>query len=71
MSLAKLHRDGFDWHNWHAFFGDVGKPLVVGGFVCAAPFAVLAYFLTRRIVIRHELKKKAQTPTIEEEANPS
>jgi uncharacterized protein (DUF2062 family) len=71
VSLAKLHREGFDWHNWHAFFGDVGKPLLLGGCVCAAPFAILAYFLTRRIVARHQLKKQTRTRITGEEANPS
>ena len=71
VSLGKLHREGLEWHNWHAFFGDVGKPLLLGGCVCAAPFAVLAYFLTRGIVARHQLKKQAQAAATEEEANPT
>jgi uncharacterized protein (DUF2062 family) len=70
VSLAKLHREGFDWRNWTAFFG-VGKPLLVGGCVFAAPFALVAFFLTRRIVARHQLKKQAQSSRSEEEANPS
>jgi len=71
VSLAKLHREGFDWHNWHAFFGDVGRPLLLGGCVCAAPFAVLSFFLTRGIVARHQLKKQARTAAAEGESNPS
>ena len=72
QSLARLHRDGFAWRNWLAFLGGVGKPLLVGGVVCATPFAVLSFFLTRRIVDRHQQKKKALLPPPEpEELNPS
>jgi uncharacterized protein (DUF2062 family) len=72
VSLVRLHREGFDWHNWGTFFGDVGKPMLVGGSVCATPFAILAFFLTRRIVARHQLKKQMQGPPPSEEVpNPS
>jgi uncharacterized protein (DUF2062 family) len=71
QSLARLHREGFVWRSWSSLFG-VGKPLLVGGCVCAAPFAVLSFFLTRALVARHQLKKLAQSNVKgEEEANPS
>lgn len=70
VALTRLHREGFVWRNWTTFFG-VGKPLLVGGCVCAAPFAILAFFLTRNIVHRHQVKKLAQGKASDTEANPS
>jgi len=59
------------WHNWARLFS-VGKPLLLGGFVCAAPFALVCFFLTREILARHQRKKLAQGTTLPpEEANPS
>ncbi|HTL54751.1 MAG TPA: DUF2062 domain-containing protein [Candidatus Limnocylindrales bacterium] len=69
-SLAKLHREGFVWHSWTSLFG-MGKPLLVGGCVCAAPFAVASFFITRTLVARHQLKKAAHSIPPDEEANPS
>lgn len=69
-SLNRLHREGLVWRNWTTFFG-VGKPLLVGGCVCATPFAILAFFLTRNIVARHQLKKLTQAKASETEVNPS
>ena len=69
-SLAKLHREGLVWRSWSWVFG-VGKPLLIGGCVCAAPFAVVSFFLTRSVVVRHQAKKQAQSAKAEENANPS
>ncbi|MGH7970988.1 MAG: DUF2062 domain-containing protein [Limisphaerales bacterium] len=71
QSLAKIHRQGLAWRSWVSFIGGVGKPLLVGGVVCATPFAILSFFVTQRIVARHQLKKKALPPPIDEELNPS
>ncbi len=72
QSLARVHRDGLGWRNWASFIGGVGKPLLVGGIVCATPFAVLSFFLTQRIVSRHQKKKKAAVPPPDDqELNPS
>jgi uncharacterized protein len=72
QSLAKLHHNGFAWRNWASFLGGVGKPLLVGGFVCAAPFAILSFFITRQIVVRHQAKKRALPPSsADDEPNPS
>jgi uncharacterized protein (DUF2062 family) len=70
--MAKPHGDLFSWRMWTTFFGTVGMRLLVGGCICALPFAVTSYFLTRRIVARHQLKKAAlgDGPK-EDEANPS
>jgi len=48
-----------DWRNW-ATFVRIGKPMLLGSAVCGAPVAVVTFFLTRRIVIRHHLKKLAK-----------
>src|SRR5262245_29789412 len=71
-SLVKLHWEGFVWRGWSTFFGGIGKPLLVGGCLCAAPFAVLSFVITRTIVARHQLKKKAELAAASErETNPS
>ena len=58
--LVRMHLQGH-WRHWTTFF-TVGKPLLVGSAVCAAPFALLSYVLTQRIVARHHRKKKPQAP---------
>jgi uncharacterized protein len=68
-------------HHWPAFMDlhfnwatilKLGKPLLLGGLVCAAPLAILSYAVTWRIVVRHQRKKHAAKPVAElEETNPS
>jgi hypothetical protein len=65
--LTRMHLQGH-WRHWTTFF-TVGKPLLVGSVVCGAPFALLSYVLTQRLVARHQRKKKPQTPPVSE--NPS
>jgi len=67
--LAKLRWEGHPWRDWRTFF-TVGKPLLVGSLVCSAPFALLAYVLTQRLVARHQRKKHPLPPPPEAE-NPS
>jgi hypothetical protein len=67
-SLSKMHVQGYSWRHWTTFF-TVGKPLLVGSVVCSAPFSLLSYVLTRRLVARHQRKKRLQAPT--EPENPS
>jgi len=55
LSKTQLH----SWRNWSTLF-TVGKPLLLGSFVCSAPFAILAYFFTKRLVTRHHRKKSFQ-----------
>lgn len=70
--LTEFHREGLSWRAWSTFFGGVGKRLVVGGAVCSTPFAVASYFIARRIVRRHQLKKQARPAAGQvEETNPS
>jgi hypothetical protein len=70
-SLGHMHWEGAAWRHWTTFF-TVGKPLLVGGCVCAAPVSALAFFLARAIVARHQRKKLAHEAAANpEEANPS
>src|SRR5215831_18807702 len=59
------------WRSWATFL-TVGKPMLLGSVLCAAPLAALSFFVSKRIVQRHQLKKQAQEAVIEpEETNPS
>lgn len=71
-SLRRLHFEGGAWRHWTTFFS-VGKPLLVGGCVFAAPVSVASFFITRAIVASHQRKKQAHIPPppSPEEANPS
>lgn len=67
-SLAKMHWEGHSWRRWTTFL-TVGKPLLIGSVICSAPFALLSYVLTYRLVDRHQRKK--QLAAAPEEENPS
>jgi len=69
--MHKPHWEGFSWRMWTTFFKGVGKPMLVGGFIFAMPFAILSFFITRGIVTRHQAKKQAQAAAQEEPVNPS
>ena len=71
-----LHRprwEGFAWHTWISFlFGPVGKRLLVGGALCASPFSLLAFLITRQVVARHQMRKRIREQLAEhQQANPS
>ncbi|MCX6926153.1 MAG: DUF2062 domain-containing protein [Verrucomicrobia bacterium] len=68
-SLTKLKWEGISLRGWIVFLGGVGKPLLLGGFICAGPFAFLSFVLTRRLVARHQEKKHAQATEITENAS--
>jgi len=57
-TLPKISWEGISLRNWLVFLCGVGKPLLVGGLVCSAPFAPMAYVLTKRLVARHRRKKQ-------------
>jgi uncharacterized protein len=59
-SIPKLHGTGLGWRAWVPFLLDAGKPLLLGGTLCAAPFALLSFALTHKVVTRHQQKKHAQ-----------
>ena len=53
--MVKPHWESLHWRSWVSIF-KVGKDLVVGSVVCAAPVAALAFFISKRIVARHHAK---------------
>jgi len=60
-AMHRPHWEGFAWHTWsNFFFGAVGKRLLVGGAVCATPFAMLSFGITHVIVSRHQRSKQAR-----------
>ncbi len=71
---VRLRWEGHSWRDWTTFF-TVGKPLLVGSFVVAAPFTVAAFFISRALVHRHQIKRAAREalhpPPPEPEDNPS
>jgi len=69
--LTRFRWEGAAWRHWTTFFS-VGKPLLVGGCICAAPVSLVSFFITRAIVAHHQRKKQTQAPPQPpEEANPS
>jgi uncharacterized protein (DUF2062 family) len=58
-ALTRTSWEAHSWRNWTHLF-TVGKPLLLGSVICAAPFALLSYVFTQRLVARHQRKKKAQ-----------
>jgi uncharacterized protein (DUF2062 family) len=70
-SMKSMHWEGAAWRHWTTFFS-VGKPLLVGGCICATPVSLLAFFITRGLVARHQRKKMAQAAALApDEDNPS
>ena len=47
--------ENMHWRNWMSIM-KVGKDLLLGSVVCAAPPAALAFFITRKIVARHHAR---------------
>lgn len=58
------------WRSWTTFV-TVGKPMLLGSAFCGAPLAVLSFFIARRLVARHQRKRRAAEAAIPEEGNPS
>lgn len=59
------------WLHWTTFL-TVGKPMLLGSAICGAPISGLAFLVARRIVMRHQAKKRAQEEKAQiDGANPS
>lgn len=58
--LTKMRLAGHSWRSWTTFFS-VGKPLLVGSVICAAPPALATFFAARWLVDRHH-RRKHQKP---------
>jgi len=50
--LARMPWKGHEWRTWTTFF-TVGKSLLLGSAICATPFTIVSYFVTRGIMARH------------------
>jgi len=67
--LRDLHWRAREWRSWTTFFS-VGQPLLLGSVIVSGPAALVTFWLTRSIVIRHRKKhphvesteKKTSTP---------
>jgi uncharacterized protein (DUF2062 family) len=57
-SLRKVNWAPHAWLSWTTFL-TVGKPMLVGSIVCAAPVALASFAITKLIVERHQRKKHA------------
>lgn len=69
-TLSKLHWGGDFQQRWHMLF-TVGKPLLLGSFVCSAPLSLISFFVTRGIMIRHQRKRdEAEKRDSARDANP-
>jgi uncharacterized protein (DUF2062 family) len=68
--LRKLKIEGFAWREWRTYFTGVGKPLLVGGVLCSAPFVPISFYITRAIVARHQRKKQEREKLEGTEADP-
>jgi len=58
-TLTRLHWGGDFRHHWRMLL-TVGKPLLLGSVVCSAPFALVSFFITRKIMTRHHRKRAEQ-----------
>ncbi len=64
-SLRRMNWATHSWPNWSRLL-TFGRPLLLGSTVCAAPVAVLSFFLTQAIVARHQRKKRARSAAFDE-----
>jgi uncharacterized protein len=56
--LRDIHMDAYAWRNWTTFF-TIGKPLLLGSLIVSVPVALLAFFTTKSIIVRHRKKHPA------------
>ncbi len=55
-SMFKVDLHGHLWRSWTTFFS-IGRPLLVGSLLCAGPVALVTFFVTRTIIVRHRRHK--------------
>ena len=51
-ALVKAHWEDLHPRSWMNIF-DIGRDLLLGAIVCAAPFAAIAYVVTKPLVVRY------------------
>ncbi len=70
-AIYRFHMEGPAWHFWTTLFS-IGKPLLLGGVICSTPAAILAFFVSKRLVARHQRKKQLHQQLLtDEESNPT
>ena len=65
--LSKVRLSWHEWRNWTTFL-TLGKPLLIGSFVCGAPLALPSYFIAKFLVARHQRKKRAREAAMLEQS---
>jgi uncharacterized protein (DUF2062 family) len=63
-------KEHLNWHYFIRHFAEFGWKALVGWALVALPLTPITYFLTRRIVARHHLKRKAQEEAQNASASP-
>jgi uncharacterized protein (DUF2062 family) len=51
------------WRDWTSLF-TVGKPLLIGSVICAAPAALASFAVAITIIKRHQSRKKKDDPIV-------
>lgn len=59
--LSSVHLHWNEWRNWKTFW-KVLEPTLVGSIFCCVPAAMIAFFVTRGILARHQRRKQGATP---------
>jgi len=57
MSAPNLRLSPSEWWTWHTL-ETIGWPLLLGSFLSSGPCALATFFVTKRIVARHQKKKQ-------------
>ena len=53
--LRDLHWRAHAWRSWTTFF-TIGKPLLLGSVIVSTPVALLGFWTTRNVIVRHRRK---------------
>jgi uncharacterized protein (DUF2062 family) len=69
-----FHRHGNNfpahaWRNWTTFV-TVGRPMLVGSVICAAPVAAASFYVTKALIFAHLRRKAHETPPPEPPDSP-
>ena len=57
-TMLRSHLSPHQWWKWKTFV-TIGKPLLVGSVFCSAPVALISFFVTKLVIVRHRRKKQA------------
>jgi len=66
-SLVKAPWEVHHWRSW-ANLRAVGKDTLLGSIVCATPLAAIAFWVTKMLVARHQQKKQAKRPSVDQQS---